>query len=53
MTDTITDPKLNALQFIANALNDFTDTLPSSARASFIRDAQAAVKALEPEKPAE
>lgn len=49
-----TDPKVTALQFIASALNDFTNTLPVSARASFIRDAQAAIKALEPaEKPAE
>jgi len=48
MTDT-TDPKIAALQFIANALNDFTNTLPASARASFIRDAQAAIKSLEPE----
>lgn len=53
MTDT-TDPKIAALQFVANALNDFTNMLPASARASFIRDAQAAIKALEPaEKPAE
>ncbi len=52
MTDT-PDPKAQALQFIAAALNDFTSTLPVSARASFIRDAQAAIKALEPaEKPA-
>ena len=49
-----TDPKVTALQFIASALNDFTNTLPVSARSSFIRDAQAAIKALEPaEKPAE
>ena len=53
MTDT-TDPKIAALQFIASALNDFTNTLPVSVRASFIKDAQAAIKALEPvEKPAE
>lgn len=50
----MTDDQTKALQFIAAALNDFTNTLPASARASFIRDAQAAIKALEPaEKPAE
>ena len=43
-----------ALQFIANALNDFANSLPVSVRASFVRDAQAAIKALEPaENPAE
>jgi hypothetical protein len=50
----VTDDQTKALQFIAAALNDFTNTLPASARGSFIRDAQAAIKALEPaEKPAE
>ena len=53
MTDTV-DPKIAALQFIAAALNDFTNTLPASARGSFIREAQGHIKALEPaEKPAE
>jgi hypothetical protein len=47
MTDTV-DPKVAALQFIAQALNDFSNTLPLSARGSFIREAQAAIKALEP-----
>jgi hypothetical protein len=50
MTDT-TDPKIAALQFIAAALNDFTNTLPASARGSFIRDAQAALKAIEADSP--
>ena len=50
MTDT-TDPKIAALQFVANALNDFTNTLPVSVRASFIKEAQAAIKALESEAP--
>ncbi len=44
----MTDEQTKALQFIAAALNDFTGTLPASARASFIRDAQAAIKAFEP-----
>ncbi len=47
MTDT-PDPKVVALQFIAGALNDFTNTLPPSTRASFIREAQGHIKALEP-----
>jgi hypothetical protein len=50
MTDTV-DPKTAALQFIAQALNDFANTLPMSARGPFIRDAQSAIKALEPADP--
>jgi hypothetical protein len=45
----VTDDQTKALQFIAAAINDFAHTLPVSARASFIRDAQAAIKALEAE----
>jgi hypothetical protein len=53
MTDPV-DPKIAALQFIVASLNDFTNTLPMSVRASFICNAQAVINVLEPaEKPAE
>ncbi len=48
------DPKAQALQYIAQALNDYSTTLAPSVRGPFLREAQAAIKALEPaEKPAE
>ncbi len=48
MTDTH-DPKAQALQYIAQALNDYSQTLPLSVRGPFLREAQAAIKALEPQ----
>jgi hypothetical protein len=47
------DPRAQALQYIATALNDYSQTLAPSVRGPFLREAQAAIKALEPEKPAE
>ena len=53
MTDTV-DPKTAALNYIATALNDYAQTLAPSVRGPFLREAQAAIKALEPaEKQAE
>ena len=43
------DPRAQALQYIATALNDYANTLAPSVRGPFLREAQAAIKALEPE----
>lgn len=47
MTDNMT--KDAALQYIAQALNDYAVTLPVSVRMPFLREAQVAIKALEAE----
>lgn len=51
MTDT--DPKQQALTYIVQALNDYSLTLATSVRGPFLREAQAAIKALEPEAKAD
>lgn len=43
--------KNTALQYIASALNDYANTLAPSVRVAFIKEAQAALKALEAEPP--
>ena len=45
------DPKVQALNYLATALNDYAQTLAPSVRGPFLREAQAAIKALEPEAP--
>lgn len=45
------DPRAQALQYIATALNDYANTLAPSVRGPFLREAQSAIKALEPEAP--
>lgn len=43
------DPKTQALQYIAQALNDYAASLPLSVRVPFLREAQEAIRKLEPE----
>ena len=52
MTEPV-DPKIAALQYVAAALNDYAQTLAPSVRGPFLREAQAAIKALEPEAKSE
>lgn len=40
------DPRQQALQYIAQALSDYADTLKPSVKGPFIREADAALKAL-------
>jgi hypothetical protein len=41
------DPRKQALAYVTQALNEYAATLPPSVRGPFIREAQAAIKALE------
>lgn len=43
----MTDEQKQALNYIATALNDFANTMAPSIKGPFLREAQAAIKALE------
>ena len=45
----MTDAQKQALQYLAAACSDYANSLPPSVRGPFIRECQAAIKALEPE----
>lgn len=45
----MTEQQNQALQYIAAALSDYANTLPPSVKGPFLREAQAAIKALEGE----
>ena len=49
----MTDAQKQALQYLAAVASDYANTLPPSVRGPFVRECQAAIKALEPEAKAE
>jgi hypothetical protein len=43
----VTEAQKQALQYLAQAVSDYANTLPPSVRGPFVRECQAAIKVLE------